>query len=151
MPPPTRKTYISSKNTRTRKSKGLSESTKSHMVEIFLGMLNTVKLYHWKTRSFAEHKATDELYANLNDHIDEFIEVALGKDESRLSKIGKSVAVFNDSRTTDFKSRVYKYRNFLISLTDSLDGRRDTDLLSLRDDILGDINKFLYLLTFNKP
>lgn len=121
------------------------------MVEIFLGMLNTVKLYHWKTRSFAEHKATDELYASLNEHIDEFVEIALGKDESRLNSIGRSVAAFNDSHKTDFKARVYKYRNFLIGLSDTLDGKRDTDLLNLRDEILGDINKFLYLLTFNRP
>ena len=39
----------------------------------FLEMLNTIKLYHWKTFSFAQHKATDELYAKLNENIDNFI------------------------------------------------------------------------------
>ena len=52
-------------------------------------------------------------------------------------------------KKTDFKSRVYEYRKFLISMNDTLDNRRDTDLLNIRDEILGDINKFLYLLTFN--
>ena len=32
----------------------------------FLEMLIMVKLYHWKTYSYAQHKATDELYTNLN-------------------------------------------------------------------------------------
>lgn len=146
----TLKRTTNKRKTMRRVSKGLAESTKSQIVEIFLGMLNTVKLYHWKTHSFAEHKATDELYASLNDHIDEFVEIALGKDESRLKSIGKSVAAFNDSRKSDFKARVYQYRTFLISLSDTLDSRRDTDLLNIRDEILGDINKFLYLLTFNK-
>mgnify|MGYP007107654011 CR=1 FL=1 len=148
---PSKKTLkITSNKRRTlRMSKGLSESTKSQMVEIFLGMLNTVKLYHWKTYSYAEHKATDELYASLNEHIDEFVEIALGKDESRLKSINKSINSYNDSKKTDFKSRVYEYRKFLISMNDTLDNRRDTDLLNIRDEILGDINKFLYLLTFN--
>lgn len=138
------------KTLRSSRRRRLDESAKSKMVEIFLGMLNTVKLYHWKTYSYAEHKATDELYASLNKHIDEFVEVALGKDESRLKLISKTVEAYNDSQKSDFKARVYQYRNFLIHMNDTLDSRRDTDLLSIRDEILGDINKFLYLLTFNK-
>jgi len=43
-----------------------------------------VKLFHWKTHSFATHKATDELYASLNEHMDTFIEVLLGKTGSRI-------------------------------------------------------------------
>ena len=38
-----------------------------------------IKLYHWKTRSFAQHEATDKLYDSLNKHTDEFIEVLIGK------------------------------------------------------------------------
>jgi len=138
-------------NTRkTKKSRGLKESVKSQLIEIFLGMLNTVKLYHWKTYSYAEHKATDDLYESLNEHIDEFVEVALGKDESRINAMIPTIRAFNDKKKHDFKTRVYQYRKFLISLNDTLDSHEDTDLLSIRDDILGDINKFLYLLTFNK-
>jgi hypothetical protein len=36
---------------------------------------------------------------------------------------------------------------FLVSMTDELDSRYDTDLLNLRDEMLGDINKLKYLLT----
>ncbi len=42
-------------------------------------MLNTIKLYHWKTTSYSEHKATDELHERLSGHIDTFVEVLLGK------------------------------------------------------------------------
>jgi DNA-binding ferritin-like protein len=140
------------KNTNRRKTskRGLSNNTKNQIIEIFLGMLNTVKLYHWKTYSFAEHKATDDLYASLNEHIDNFVEVALGKDESRIQLFRPSIAAFNDKKKSDFKSRVYEYRKFLINMSNNLDARRDSDLLNIRDEILGDINKFLYLLTFNK-
>jgi hypothetical protein len=34
----------------------------------FLEILLMVKLYHWKTHSYATHKATDQLYDDLNDH-----------------------------------------------------------------------------------
>ena len=52
--------------------------------------------------------------------------------------------------TKNFKTRVYFYREFLINMSQVLDATRDTDLLNIRDEILGDINQFLYLMTFNK-
>jgi len=48
---------------------------KSHIIRVFLEMLNVIKIYHWKTRSYAQHKATDELYGRLNENIDKFIEI----------------------------------------------------------------------------
>jgi len=35
----------------------------------------------------------------------------------------------------------------LVGLTDVLDPQRDTDLLNIRDEILGEFNKLKYLLT----
>ena len=49
----------------------------------------------------------------------------------------------------DIKSMISTVREALIQMTDSFDST-DTDLLNIRDEILGDINKFLYLMTFNK-
>jgi hypothetical protein len=36
---------------------------------------------------------------------------------------------------------------FFINMTDQLDARKDTDLLNIRDEMLGDTNKLKYLLT----
>ena len=35
------------------------------LLETFFEMTNTIKLYHWKTTSYAEHKATDELHERI--------------------------------------------------------------------------------------
>ena len=68
---------------KTKKSRGsslvLKQYTQQKIVTMFLQMLNTVKLYHWKTTSYSQHKATDELYSNLNENIDSFVEIMLGK------------------------------------------------------------------------
>ena len=122
---------------------------KSTIVRIFLEMLTTIKLYHWKTRSFAQHKATDELYSRLNEHIDSFVEVLLGKDESRIRMVAKCNPLHDYKGTESFKEKIYEYREFLVSLTKSFPAT-DTDLLNIRDEILGDINQFLYLMTFDK-
>jgi DNA-binding ferritin-like protein len=128
----------------------LTNRNKSHMVAVFLEILNMVKLFHWKTHSYSQHKATDELYARLNEHIDKFIEVLLGKDESRIHMMEKKIELIDPSQTSDFKHRIYEYRTFLTEFNTVFDEKHDSDLLSIRDEILSDVNQFLYLLTFNK-
>jgi DNA-binding ferritin-like protein len=128
----------------------VNNRNKSHIVKVFLEVLNLVKLYHWKTYSYAQHKATDELYERLNEKIDEFIEVLLGKDESRIRMLEKRIDLVDANNVKDFKSRIYEYRDFLIDMNMYFDVKRDTDLLSIRDEILSHINQFLYLMTFDK-
>jgi hypothetical protein len=137
------------RKTRKRGSK-ISNKTSSHIVKIFLEVLNMVKLYHWKTRSYSQHKATDELYENLNKNIDSFIEVLLGKEERRIKMLEKRIELIDPSNTLDFKTRIYDYREFLIDINLFFDNKKDTDLLSIRDEILVNINQFLYLMTFDK-
>jgi hypothetical protein len=48
----------------------------------------------------------------------------------------------------DFKTKIYKYRDYLIEMNEIFDAKKDTDLLSIRDEMLSNINQFLYLLTF---
>ena len=112
-------------------------------------MLNTVKLYHWRTKSYSQHKATDELYSKLNENIDTFVEILLGKDESRVKMMDKKIDLIDSDNTDDFKQNIYEYREFLIDLTNVLNPKSDTDLLNVRDEILGNLNQFLYLLTFH--
>ena len=128
----------------------LQNKEKSHIVKVFLEVLNMVKLYHWRTRSYSQHKATDELYSKLNEHIDSFIEILLGKDQSRIKMLEKRIDLIDASNVNDFRARIFEYRTFLIDINMYFDSRRDTDLLNVRDEILGDINQFLYLLTFDK-
>ena len=140
-------------NTTRRLHNSSSKNTYSHqhIVSMFLQMLNTVKLYHWKTTSFAQHKATDELYSALNDSIDTFVETMLGKTGSRVNLTGtKSIPLLDYTDVSGFKKEVEKYKTFLISMgSDStLRSNVNTDLLNIRDELLGHLNQFTYLLTF---
>lgn len=125
-------------------------NAKQIIVENFIEMLNTVKLYHWNTHSFSQHKATDELYERLNEHVDKFVEVLLGKKEDRVYNLSKNLPLVNIHKLSNFKDQIYQYRDYLIGFSKCLDKVKDTDLLNIRDEILGDINQFLYLLTLDK-
>ena len=132
------------------KKRNLPNNEKSHLVRVFLEMINVVKLYHWKTRSYAQHKATDELYSSLNSNIDKFVEILLGKDQSRIHMIEKRIDLLDAHNKNEFQKRIFEYRNFLTSLNIYFDSSRDSDLLNVRDEILGDLNQFLYLMSFDK-
>ena len=140
---------LKSKTRRNRSNTVVYNS--QHIVTMFLQMLNTVKLYHWKTSSYAQHKATDELYSNLNETIDTFVEIMLGKHGSRVNLTGtKSIPLMDYTDVSDFKREVEKYKAFLIGMgrDNSLNVSSNTDLMNVRDEILGQLNQFTYLLTF---
>jgi DNA-binding ferritin-like protein len=139
------------RKTAKKQSKMISADIKSRIARKFLEILNIVKLYHWKTKSYAQHKATDELYTKLNDNIDLFIEVLLGKDASRIHKLDKRMTIMDTSGEKDFKNKIYEYREFLIDdISVYFNNKKDSDLLTVRDEILVNVNQFLYLMTFDK-
>ena len=45
----------------------------------FLTIVNQVKIYHWQTLSHSRHRATDQLYSELGELVDKFIEVLTGR------------------------------------------------------------------------
>ncbi len=121
----------------------------AYIVQKFLELLNMVKLYHWKTHSYSQHKATDELYERLNKHIDEFVEVLLGKENNRVKLIEKSLRILDNNTSSEFKNHMYDFREFLVNIENNFK-KKDSGLLSIRDELLVDINQFLYLMSLNK-
>ena len=147
----TKKTKKSVSSSSSSKSVSLKKYSKEDIVVSFLRILNTVKLYHWRTMSYAEHKATDELYSKLNEHIDSFVEVLLGKKGDRVDLSSmKNISLKDYPDTMNFKKAVEEWKEYMIEMTSDLDKDKDTDLLNIRDEILGDLNQFTYLLTLGK-
>jgi len=122
------------------------------IVELFFEMLNTIKLYHWKTTHYATHKATDELHQRLSEHTDRFVEVMVGKlptDRSRISYPHPTTPIFDLSSTEELIQKLGQYAIILENFTNIFDSKRDTDLLNIRDEMLGNINQALYLLSLH--
>lgn len=118
---------------------------------VFLEMLLMIKLYHWKTSSYATHKATDDLYSKLNENIDSFIEILLGKSGKRTDLTDKkSIRLVDLSSQESLKREVDAFKGYLVGLNDdkTMKLMSNTDLYNIRDEILGNMNQFLYLLTF---
>jgi len=146
---PTKRRTIKSNKTLRNNRNNRNSYSPQHIVTTFLQMLNTVKLYHWKTTNYAEHKATDELYTNLNLNIDTFVEVMLGKTGSRVNLTGqKSIPLLDYTNVEDFKKEIAGYKMFLTGMSADASLNSNTDIMNIRDELLSNLNQFTYLLTF---
>jgi hypothetical protein len=97
------------------------------------------------------HKYLGKLYEKLDASIDEFVETMIGKPEYGRPQYGETFSIeFDNPDTLDIQVYLAQFKDFLYQLTQALDPVKDTDLLTIRDTILGDVNHTLYFLTLNK-
>ena len=120
---------------KTRKSKSRSP------VVVFLRMIHVIKLYHWNTAVYAQHKATDELHSTLSSHIDSYMEKYMGIH----GRVPVNTNIQLKQLTPEeFLKEINAFRLFLVQLNSS-----NTELNNIRDEILGEVDQFLYLWTLH--
>ena len=104
------------------------------------------KFMHWQTTGDAKHRAYGDIYDTLGDLIDNFTESMMGK-YGRPEFESEFSIMFQDLKSISVQNFLDGITDFLVSFTDELDTKYDTDLLNLRDEMLAAINKLKYLLT----
>jgi Family of unknown function (DUF5856) len=115
------------------------------MVNILVGIEQQLRILHWQTNSYAQHKAFGDTYAALGDLIDSFMEGIMGK-YGRFELQNTSIQVINMAEL-DLEDFVNGSAEFLTSLSGQLNPETDTELLNIRDEMLQQISKLKYLLT----
>ena len=106
-------------------------------------MLHAIKLHHWRTHSYSVHKATDNLHEALSEQVDSFVEKLLGSKHTRANLT--HMRLHASSTLPAFKQRIEYYKQYLKRMPASL----GTDLLNIRDELLGSLNQCSYLLTLH--
>ncbi len=134
----------------------LGETKTSLISQIALELLtltNQIKIFHWQTKGYAEHKALDKLFDILNSQNDRWVETAMGKygrihlsdKQSHLPLVnldGKSASDIS-SYLTSWVTKIRKIRDQ--HFKDSL----DSDLSNIFDELFGSIHQTCYLLSLN--
>jgi DNA-binding ferritin-like protein len=119
---------------------------KADIILFFLNLQSQIHILHWQTKSFAKHKAFDEIYEGLDSLVDDFIEIYQGK-YGRIYLEGKAPLPLYDIDEESINSQIAGWIDTLEEGIPSLLSERDTDLLNLRDEVLALISKLKYLLT----
>jgi hypothetical protein len=142
----------------TRSSSACSNEIAKHIL-CFLELLNTIKIYHWSTLSYPTHKATDELHTKLAELVDSFIEIYIGhcsrgrgsgvpvfQFKNGIGRKGSSASIpFCECKSLDAFCKILDENIIhMESLTKKLDGY--TDLVNIRDEMVGALAQALYLL-----
>ena len=113
-----------------------------------LEVQNQIKIYHWSTHVYARHMASDKLFNQLVLNIDRFIETIQGSQNKRIKLSSGSKITISNKTDLSIVSYLKDFIQWLsIDLPEMLN-TYDTDLLNIRDEILGDVNKTIYLFTF---
>jgi hypothetical protein len=118
-------------------------------IHFFLQLRDQIKLYHWQTRVYARHIATDQMLEKLEKHMDSFVEVYIGK-YGRPRVTGKNTEITVHNMTEAGANRMLQaaLRYLQGPLTRSL-REGDYDLFALRDDLVEDMNQLAYLFTLH--
>lgn len=111
-----------------------------------LKIQNQLRIFHWQTDSYAAHKAFGKTYENLNDLIDSFVEIYMGKYGRTKAKLTYNIELVNLSE--EYSIIIDDFVNYLEQMSEQLDSV-DTDLLNIRDEMLGELNTLKYLLTLS--
>ena len=119
---------------------------KEELILKLVQIQNQFRFLHWQTFGDAKHRAYGGVYDSLGELIDQFTECMMGK-YGRPEFNGEFSIMFQDIKSLSVQDFMDGITEFLVSMTDQLDPRYDTDLLNLRDEMLGDINQLKYLLT----
>jgi Family of unknown function (DUF5856) len=112
-----------------------------------MGYRNQIRLNHWQTKSFAEHKMTDQLLGILDDNIDKIGESTIGafgrpKINTMSTNIG-DIAIISSEYVLNCINK---------DTLEMLECYKESDqegIFALLGDFDAEIKKFIYLSTLS--
>ena len=113
------------------------------LIKILLQFRMDIKMYHWNTKFYSKHKISDELLNSIDIISDKMIEVMLGKYNMRpnLNDIIKIRNINDENIIGLLKINVFMLKKILYYI-------KFLSFKIIVDELLIEINKILYLLSF---
>ena len=119
------------------------------MEQIILNLIklqNQLRILHWQTKSFAQHKAFGKAYEDLDDLVDTFVETYMGIF-GRSKPTTTFVLELKPLSTSNVDLSIEHFLDYLKDMDREISDK--TDLLNIRDEILGLVNHLKYRLSLN--
>lgn len=112
------------------------------LIHFLLEAANQVRVLHWGTSSYSEHVALGDLYEAISGTADKIAEALMGAQGKRLQLKGSLELV-------DYAEGMPA--NYVKGIGEALTSIKGlpTDILNIRDDLLGVVHKTSYLLTLS--
>jgi DNA-binding ferritin-like protein len=120
------------------------------IISPLLSFVTCLKLFHWRTHSYVMHKASNKLLDKLDPLIDEFVETLQGVRGERVANLRDYIQCkdISDTEIVLFTKTFITWLNE--TLPTLLNPGVENNLLTIRDDMLNGLDRFLYLISFQK-
>jgi DNA-binding ferritin-like protein len=103
-----------------------------------------LRIFHWQTDSFSQHKAFGKAYEALDELIDSFLEKFMGTF-GRSKPTTTFVLELKPLSQNNVDISIQLFIDYLKRMDNEISN--NSDLLNIRDEILGEIHQLKYLLS----
>jgi hypothetical protein len=117
----------------------------TNYIQLLLQFRTDIKLFHWKTGSFTYHKISDELLGTIDDLSDKLVEAICGVYGIRPQMENQNIIIKNIFDVSEMKDEI---RSVAAELKKTSQIMSISEIANIRDELLGSIDKALYLLSF---
>jgi len=126
----------------------MSSKKEEEFICYMLTIRVNMKIYHWSTKSYSRHKASDDFVSELDELSDSFVETYQGNTGKRINlKTYKNLPLMTNT-DQNVVEILEQFKDYLTTKFNEIFDSKYTDLYTIRDEILALTNKTLYLYTF---
>lgn len=126
-----------------------TENSKKEITSFFFNLRNKLYLYHLTTERYARHVAVSSLVDTMDGLIDSFLEILFGKYQRPSNSFGEITITVNKMSDADALFFIDECVTYLNSKLPTLIQSTDSDLLNIRDEMSGLLNRSKYLFVLN--
>jgi hypothetical protein len=126
----------------------MHEEAKNKLIEFFFRLRNNLYLYHLSTYKYSRHVAVGTLVDTFDGLTDKFLEIFFGK-YGRPDRFPETMIKLCKLSDTEALFELGIYIEFLNNDIPMLVHPVDTDLLNIRDEMVGVLNNNKYLFLLN--
>lgn len=118
------------------------------VLHTLLVMQTQLKLAHWQTKSFSQHKALDEAYATISEKSDLLAESYIGKygDSGRYLGFQHVIGLMDYKEPKDFQILADVLKGSL-NMCAMCCLKDDSELMNIVEEINAELDKLKYLFT----
>lgn len=120
----------------------------STLIQNLLCFRTQVKVFHWQTSQFSQHKALDKLTRDLDKFGDKVVEISLGIYDGKFDVPSDCVDLVNIPETGGLDIPKNYLEKVVRPYFKSLEGVTDipSSVRTVLDDIQGSVDRTIYLL-----
>lgn len=121
----------------------------NHIVDALLTFQQQIQLYHWSTKIYARHSASDQLYKDFSELIDRFVETMQGHFELSYARKRIDVVKLPDNHAIPYLKEMADFLTNDLSkfFMEQPRPQEMSDLANIRDEMLASVRRAIYLFT----